>query len=129
MRLMTFFALLTLALAACSGGTSEAAEDGLPPGDSARGAALFTQTINGAPACSTCHTVDGSASTGPSLQGLAARAATRLADTPAEAYAYESIAHPAAYIVNGFGNVMYNQYAQRLQPQQIADLIAYLLTL
>jgi hypothetical protein len=36
---------------------------------------------------------------------------------------------PADYLVNGFGNSMYNQYGQRLSPQQIADLTAYLLTL
>jgi mono/diheme cytochrome c family protein len=129
MRLFGILALLGLALTACSGGTSSAADDSLPPGDAARGAALFTQTVNGAPACASCHTVDGSPLTAPSMQGFAARAGTRMDDTSAEDYAYMSITRPAAYVVSGFGNLMYNQYAQRLEPQQIADLIAYLLTL
>jgi hypothetical protein len=40
---------------------------------------------------------------------------------------HQSVVQPAAYIVSGFGNVMFNQYAQRLSAQQIADLVAYLL--
>jgi hypothetical protein len=63
------------------------------------------------------------------LQGYAAVAATRVEGLSAEAYTRESIMRPAAFLVSGFPNVMYNQYAQRLTPQQMADLIAYLLTL
>jgi mono/diheme cytochrome c family protein len=127
MRVLAIFGLVLLALAACTpaSGTAET----LPQGDGSRGAQLFTQSVNGAPTCSSCHTLDGTVLVGPSLQGFAERAATRIANTSAMEYAYSSIVQPAAYTVSGFGNSMYNQYAQRLSPQEIADLITYLLTL
>src|SRR5262245_44109291 len=128
MRLIYVFALLTLLLAACSTSTGGTAEP-LPPGDAGHGAELFTQSVNGAPPCSSCHTIDGSALVGPSMQGYSAIAGTRVAGTSAEDYTHTSIVQPAAFLVSGFTNVMYGQYGQRLSPQQIADLIAYLLTL
>lgn len=118
---------LGMVLAACSG-TAPAPPD-LPAGNAESGARLFSQSINGAPACSSCHTLDGTSLTGPSLQGYAERAATRVSGISAEEYTYTSIVQPPAHIVSGFGNLMYNQYGQRLSAQQLADLIAYLLTL
>ena len=120
--------VLAFALAACSPSTTVAG-DPLPSGDAERGAALFTESVGGAPACSTCHTLDGTTRVGPSLQGYADRAGTRVAGQSAEDYTHISIIRPAAYIVDGYGNSMYIQYEQRLASQQIADLVAYLLTL
>jgi cytochrome c oxidase subunit II len=125
-RLLVGIALLLIA-AACSPSPSASAT--LPPGDAAHGAELFTQQVNGAPACSTCHTLDGSTIVGPSLQGYAGRASTRVQNQSAQDYTYTSITQPAAFIVEGFGNVMYTQYGQRLSAQETADLTAYLLTL
>ncbi len=113
-------------LAGCS--TPPPAAETLPEGDAANGAVLFTEAINGAPACSVCHTLDGSTVVGPSFQGYATTAATRT-ELSAEAYTYQSIVQPAAHTVSGFANVMYAQYGQKLSQQQLADLIAYLLTL
>lgn len=127
MRFQPIFVLLILALAACA--PTIAPIENLPPGDVTRGAQLFTQSVNGAPACSTCHTLDGTSLVGPSLHGYGAVAPTRVTDTSAETYTHVSIVQPAAYLVGGFGNNMYNQYARHLTPQEIADLIAYLLTL
>lgn len=118
--------LLMLIVAACG---KEESADGLPTGDVTKGESLFAQSIKGAPACSTCHTVDGTTLVGPSLQGYGATASTREDDQSAEDYTYTSIVRPAAHIVPDFSNVMYGQYGQRLNDQQIADLIAYLLTL
>lgn len=125
-RLLLSVVVLLLA-AAC--GTSPSAPATLPPGDSTHGAELFTQQVGGAPACSTCHTLDGTTLVGPSLQGYAARAATRVENQSAQDYTHTSIVQPAAFIVEGFGNTMYTQYGQRLSAQEIADLTAYLLTL
>lgn len=127
MRLIAIYALALLVLAGCA--SASAGLEDLPEGDAERGAALFTQSVNGAPACSSCHTLDGIALVGPNLEGFAARAETQVPGMSAEAYAHASIVQPAAFLVNGFGNSMYNQYAQRLSQQEIADLIAYLLTL
>lgn len=120
--------LVLLMCAACSPPSADAAES-LPSGDAGRGAALFTESIAGAPACSTCHTLDDSTLVGPSMKGFSAVAGTRITDTSAVDYTYNSILHPAAYIVSGFSNLMYTQYAQQLTPQETADLVAYLLTL
>lgn len=122
-------ALAILLFTACSsnGALPQAAKD-LPPGDIARGANLFKQSIDGAPSCSSCHTMDGTALVGPSLQGYGAAAGVRIDGMSAAEYTFQSIVHPASYTVSGFGNLMYNQYAQHLSAQQIADLSAYLLS-
>ncbi|MEZ4668985.1 MAG: cytochrome c [Anaerolineae bacterium] len=127
MHRFVFLILILLLTAACS--TSNANSGELPSGDAARGQVLFNESVNGAPACTTCHTTDGSTLVGPSLQGFGQRAGNRVEGQSAEVYAHNSIQQPPAYIVSGFGNLMYNQYAQRLTPQQIADLVAYILTL
>jgi mono/diheme cytochrome c family protein len=130
MRLSMIFVLFALLIAACSSTASGANPDEpLPPGDAIRGADLFNQSINGAPPCATCHTLDGSARVGPSLQNFAANAPAHSGDASLEDYTYTSIVQPSAYIVEGFSNIMYGQYGRQLTPQQIADLIAYLLTL
>jgi cytochrome c553 len=127
MRLWVILAGLLLLVAGCA--TPQASANDLPAGDASRGAALFKQSINGAPECSSCHTTDGSTLTGPSFKGLSSTAATRISGLSAPDYVYQSITNPPSYLVSGFSNLMYNQYAQRLTPQQIADLMAYLLSL
>jgi mono/diheme cytochrome c family protein len=116
----------SMILAGCS--TPPPSAETLPKGDATRGAALFAEAINGAPSCVTCHSLDGSALVGPSMQGYAAVAGTRT-DLSAEAYTHQSIVQPPAHTVSGFANVMYAQYGQKLSQQQLADIIAYLLTL
>jgi cytochrome c553 len=127
MHFVLVSALILLMLSACA--PSDSSTVTLQPGDAARGAQLFTESVNGAPACSTCHTLDGSTLVGPTLQGISATAQTRIVNTSAQDYIHDSILHPPAYIVSGFSNLMYNQYEQHLSPQQISDLVAYLLTL
>jgi mono/diheme cytochrome c family protein len=114
----------------------------LPPGDAARGEQLFAQQVkqaSGANAsCKACHSlVPGEVLTGPSLAGVASRAGTRVAGESAEQYIRTSIQQPNAFLVpdnpayigangkslmpEGLGNLM--------SEQDLADLIAYLLTL
>jgi cytochrome c oxidase subunit 2 len=127
MRIRPVFALIALLFAACS--TAPATLAPLPAGDAAHGAQLFAESVDGAPTCSSCHTTDGTPLVGPSFQGFAERAPTRVEGMSAEEYAQTSIMQPTAYLVSGFSNTMYNQYGQHLSQQDIADLIAYLLTL
>lgn len=93
----------------------------------ARGAALFRAP----PAiCGTCHALEPDVViVGPSLAGIASRAASRVPGQSAEAYLRESILRPADYIVPGFQDVMQKNFGSVLTSDQINDLIAYLLTL
>jgi nitric oxide reductase subunit C len=114
----------------------------LPAGDAARGEQLFAQQVKQASgtnaACKACHSlVPGEILTGPSLAGVASRAETRVTGETAEQYIRTSIQQPNAFIVpddpkyvqangksampEGLGNLM--------SDQDLADLIAYLLTL
>jgi mono/diheme cytochrome c family protein len=98
-------------------------ESGLPDGDPARGEALFVEQ-----GCMGCHSLDGSTLVGPSMQGVGERASARVEGYSAEEYLRESILLPCEVLVDGFGCVMPPGFGQRLTPQDLADLIAYMLT-
>jgi cytochrome c553 len=122
--------VLACILGACASGEQPPGTPvALPPGDATHGAELFTQSVNGAPPCSTCHQLDDSTVVGPGMKGYGSRAGGRVSGEDAEQYTQESITHPASFVVSGFANAMYNQYGSKLSPQDIADLTAYLLTL
>lgn len=94
----------------------------LPPGDAARGATLFTDL-----GCVACHSLDGTQIVGPTAQGIGERAAGRIGGYSAEQYLRESILLPCNYVVEGFTCVMPQNFGERLEAQDLADLIAYLL--
>jgi len=100
--------------------------DALPPGDAAAGQLVF----QGAGGCTACHSLEaGVAGVGPSQNGISQRAATTKPDYSAHAYIYESIVNPNAYVVTGFQQgIMPQTFRQTLTPQQIADVIAFLMT-
>ena len=67
---------------------------------------------------------------GPSLARLGNKAQTHLEGKSAAAFLYESIIDPDAIIADGFeAGIMYRDYRNDLTEQQIADLVAYLLSL
>jgi cytochrome c oxidase subunit 2 len=82
-------------------------------------------------ACVTCHSIDGSAKTGPSFQGIFGHS-VELADgsavTADENYIRQSILDPGSQVVKGFQPVM-PTYAGTLKPQDIDGLIEYIKTL
>jgi len=98
----------------------------LPAGDAVAGEATFT-----AKACVACHSLQADVTVvGPSQAGIASRAGSRRPGYPAELYLYESIINPSAYLVEGFQDgLMPKTFRETLTPQEMADVIAFLLTL
>jgi cytochrome c553 len=117
--------VMLIVLAACTGKTSSIPLDSLPPGDAARGATLFTESINGSPPCSACHK-EKSIPAGPALTHYREEADDRT-NLSASEYTLDSIVRPAKYILRGYSNTMYVGYGEKLSSQDIADLIAYML--
>ncbi len=100
----------------------------LPPGDAARGAQVF-QTSSPL-TCITCHSLDGTVGLGPSQQGIATTAGTRIPGMSAREYITQSILDTNAYILEGFpADLMPANFLETMGPQAIADVIEYLLTL
>lgn len=108
----------------------------LPPGDAQAGEAL-TLSLG----CTACHTSD-LAGVGPywlptpEQPGIGDRAAARVMQSDytgsagdALQYLFESIVLPVNFLVDGYDNLMPNTYDDTLTDQDVADLIAYLLTL
>ena len=127
---------LILVLVACGGDSlTDESDDGTPiTGDVSRGEELYKQTSIGpasAPGCITCHSLEaGVKLIGPSHAGLAIVAGTRVSGQSAEAFLRESIVDPNAAVTEGFEEgVMYQNYGNELKDQEIADLVAFLLTL
>lgn len=77
--------------------------------------------------CAACHR-NASAQIAPQFIGIAERAGERDPELSAFAYLYQSITDPAAHIVEDYTNAMPANYGQRLTDQELADLIAYLLS-
>lgn len=108
----------------------------LPAGDPQAGQALSAGSLG----CAGCHEL---AAVGPpwapagEVAGIGERADTRFTQegypgqaTSAEQYLIESVVLPNVYIVAGYeANVMPANYGQRLTAQQLADLVAYMLSL
>lgn len=128
--------ILTVAMLACSLGRTgngepvstndlQAEFDKLPAGDATRGEQIFL-----AQPCHTCHA---DLSVGPALPGdppLAVRAETRRPGYSADLYLYESIKVPNAYVVSGFQkDIMPADISETLSEQDLADLVAYLMTM
>jgi mono/diheme cytochrome c family protein len=98
----------------------------LPAGDAASGEQIFAVSQP----CHVCHTDQ---PIGPSFQGeqsLASLAATRRQGYPADIYLYESIVNPSAFVVPGYqDSIMPQNFAELLSKKELADLVAYLMTM
>jgi cytochrome c2 len=95
------------------------------------GKLLFENPHGEAPACATCHYVDRAETlVGPSLQTIARRAGSQVAGLDAVSYLRQSILEPDAFVADGQPvSRMYMFFGKALTPQQIDDLVAYLMTL
>ena len=111
-----FGALLLVAglMAACGSGSEDA--------DFVRGRQVFTEH------CTACHsTTPGLVIVGPSLAGVAARAAD--SDLEASDFFRRAILTPKADIVEGFADLMPTDFEQKLAASDLDALISFLLTL
>ncbi len=140
MKLKDVAAVVIIALAALLGCSApggvllQLAVRSAPPasGDALRGEQIFRAGVAGAPPCSACHqVVEGNTgfSLAPNLSGIAARAAGRVTGMGARQYLEDSILHPQHHVVAGYHVSMFADYASYLSRQDLADLIAYLMTL
>lgn len=127
MRRLLLLLTAAILLAACGSQESVIPYEDIPTeGDPVRGAQLYDLATGTVPSCSSCHLEEGSPGA-PSLVGYADVAGERVEGESAHEYTFYAIAEPGRYIVEGYGNAMYNRYDENLSPQDIADLIAYLL--
>jgi len=123
-----------LALSACSSDSVVDSESvAIVAGNVASGQALFESTVVGSgssPGCITCHSLEPDLTlVGPSLAGIAGRADDAVPGSTAEEYLGASIREPNSFVSEGFAaGVMYQNYDRELSDQQVADLVAYLLT-
>lgn len=122
--------VVALLLTACGGGSS-----GPVVGDAARGKGLYdSKTLgkNSAEGCISCHNYNeaaGKNDKAPYTAATGTRAETRVAGLSAEEYIHESIVKPNAYVVETYKEGdMYQKWAEDLSEQELADLVAYILS-
>ncbi len=128
--IMTFSLFLCAACSAEPAPRIAFADLDLNLADAGSGEKLFNQSNGTAPACSACHSISGeSSSIGNTLAGAATVAGQRVAGQAPAEYFYWSILRPGQYLVPGYSNLMYADYGNNLEAADLADLIAYLLTL
>jgi len=124
MRPLIAFILITIAifLSGCTPSSSV---------NIANGEAIYTHGKAEAPACSNCHTLEAEAfGLGPTMVGVTSRAAVEITgDQTVEDYLRESILYPNEFLVPGYRNIMYGEYATHLTEQDIKDIIGYILSL
>jgi mono/diheme cytochrome c family protein len=81
--------------------------------------------------CHGCHSTDPAVTmTGPTWHNLGDTAANRIPGQSPGLYIYDSITNPGSFTVPGFpAGVMPQNIASTLKPDELADMVAYLLTL
>src|SRR5215213_6524010 len=80
--------------------------------------------------CAQCHALTPETTViGPSLAGIAERAATRVKGYDAEAYIEHSILFPKDYLVEGFADTMPTNFGKELTSEELSSVVAYLMTL
>ena len=80
--------------------------------------------------CAQCHALTpDTVVIGPSLAGIATRAASRVPGYDTQTYLETSILVPEDYLVEGFANTMPTNFGKELTSEEFAALVAYLMTL
>lgn len=114
---------LVLGLVACGGEAASAPSATLAP-EVAAGKKVFVAH------CGACHSPNPeTVIVGPSLAGVADRAATRVDGLDARGYIYTSIMRPSDYIVAGFDDLMPKDLAKKLTGEELDNVVAYVMSL
>jgi len=122
-RLCFLWVIVIMAISACGGDDNDNKPVLVDP-LAAAGQEVFTKN------CARCHSLDeGKVIVGPSLNGVASRAATRVDGLTAAEYFHLSITKPNAYLVDGFNDLMPSNLGQLLSEEEIEAVISYLFTL
>ena len=80
--------------------------------------------------CAQCHAiVPETVVIGPSLYGIATRAANRVEGYDAESYIERSILMPDFYLVEGYANTMPTNFGRELTSEELTAVVSYLMTL
>lgn len=125
MRIVTILFLCSFLFAACSQ-PAEPTPIPLTPAQ-AEGKRLFGALPGN---CATCHSLEADVRIiGPSLAGIASRAASRMEGVSAQEYLELSILRPGLYIVDGYPDAMPVNIAKQLTSPQLTSLVEFLLTL
>ncbi len=79
--------------------------------------------------CVGCHAVDpNEVKTGPTWHNAGDHAIIRVAGESPAQYLYQSITQPNAFITPGYpGNIMPQNFSELMTPEEIGDMVAYLL--
>lgn len=120
-----FSFMLILTVAGCGGGEKKSEPSLDPNSEVGKGEQVFKTH------CASCHAVKGDrVVVGPSLAGVATRAASRINGLSAEDYLRESIIYPNDYLVAGFAEgAMQQNFANQLTSDEVNLLVVYLMTL
>lgn len=113
------FSAVTLAACSGSGGSGPT----LTPVEQA-GQAVYNLR------CAQCHALTpDTVVIGPSLAGVATRAASQVPGYDTQTYLETSILIPDDYLVAGFANTMPTNFGKELTSEEFSALVAYLMTL
>lgn len=116
-QLLGFALILVFLLAAC--------QNGEEPADPliAEGKRLYNRN------CASCHSLKPErVITGPSLAGIASHAGGRQDGLGAQEYLRLSITDPATYLVEGFSDLMPDDFPNKLDREELDALVAFLMT-
>lgn len=127
-RFPVLLVLSMLVVAGCASDQAPTPRPALPEGSAQRGMSLFETRVGNLPECSSCHSLDGSRGTGPTLLGYGESAGSRRSGQSASEFTVNSILQPGTVITSGFSNIMPSNYSQHLSDQDLADLVAYVLS-
>jgi nitric oxide reductase subunit C len=116
-------AFLAMILAACSTSSEASATPTLDVVQE-QGQAVFKLR------CAQCHALTpDTVVIGPSLAGVATRAANRVEGYSADEYLETSILSPKAYLVEDFSDTMPTNFGKELTSDELSAVVAYLMTL